>query len=170
MPASIVLTGPMGSGKSSVGKLLAATTGMEFLDLDLFVSVRAGKTVNEIFEQDGEAAFRRMETEALTALAGRKNLVVSTGGGAVVLIDNRQLMRSIGRIINLTASLDALVARLADADDRPLLKGAGPLADIIAGIVEKREQCYADCDIRIDTTGKSVEDVAAELLDRISGD
>ena len=164
MPQSIVLTGPMGSGKTSVGRLLAEKTGYYFVDLDEVIVKNSGRTISQIFDQDGEPAFRQMESEALAALAGRTDIVLSTGGGSVLLPENRELMRKIGKVVNLIATVELLASRLSSANDRPLLKGGEGLATTIADLLYKREQCYADCDLRIDTTGKSVEDVAAELL------
>lgn len=168
MPQSVVLTGPMGSGKTSVGQLLADRLGWAFVDLDALVVERAGKSINAIFRDAGEAAFRQLEQDQLATLAGRKRIVVSTGGGAVINPENRRLMRLVGLVVNLTAPLDALVARLATADDRPLLQGEEPRAVKLARLLAEREDCYADSDIRIDTAAKSVEDVAAEVLERLS--
>lgn len=168
MERNIVLTGPMGSGKTSVGQALAAKLGWEFLDLDAVVVAYAGKSVNEIFAQDGEPVFRQLEQEQLALLAGQRNVVLSTGGGAVLRDENRRMMRIIGTVVNLAAPQAELVARLSRVTDRPLLQGGEPLPDKIARLLLEREQCYADSDIRIDTAGKSVEDVAAEVLARLS--
>ena len=168
MPTSIVLTGPMGSGKTSVGQVLAAHLGWEFVDLDALIVKQAGKSINAIFADEGEAVFRMQEQHQLAALAGRQRIVLSTGGGAVISPENRRLMREIGPIINLTGSVAELTARLAASNDRPLLQGEESLERKIGRLVEEREQFYADSDIRIDTVGKSVEDVAAEVLKRLS--
>lgn len=168
MAASLVLTGPMGSGKTSVGQVLAVRLGWEFVDLDALIVQRSGKSINAIFADQGEAAFRALEQQQLAALAGKERIVLSTGGGAVINPDNRRLMRRIGPIINLTAPVAELAVRLAACTDRPLLQGDEPLELKIARLMEEREQFYADSDIRIDTVGKSVEDVAAEVLTRLS--
>ena len=167
MSNAVVLTGPMGSGKTSVGKLLAAQLGWEFVDLDALIVEEAGMSINAIFGEYGEPYFRQLEQDQLKRLIGREQLVVSTGGGAVINPENRRLMRLIGRVVNLNAPLDQLVARLAAADDRPLLEGDEPRHVIISRLLAEREQYYADSDIRIDTAVKSVEDVAAELLKRL---
>jgi shikimate kinase len=169
MPASIVLTGPMGSGKTSVGRLLADRLGWEFVDLDDLIVSQAGKSINAIFTDDGETTFRRLEQERLAELVGRERMVLSTGGGAVIAPENRRMMRSIGPVVNLTTSLEVLAARLAACNDRPLLQGEEEqrLAKI-ERLQQEREHCYAESDIRIDTVGKSVEDVAAEVLKRLS--
>lgn len=167
MSNAVVLTGPMGSGKTSVGKLLAAQLGWEFVDLDALIVEEAGMSINAIFGKYGEPYFRQLEQDQLKRLIGREQVVVSTGGGAVINPENRRLMRLIGRVVNLNAPLDQLVARLAAADDRPLLEGDEPRYVIISRLLAEREQYYADSDIRIDTAVKSVEDVAAELLKRL---
>ena len=167
MSNAVVLTGPMGSGKTSVGKLLAAQLGWEFVDLDALIVEEAGMSINAIFGEYGEPYFRQLEQDQLKRLIGREQVVVSTGGGAVINPENRRLMRLIGRVVNLNAPLDQLVARLAAADDRPLLEGDEPRYVIISRLLAEREQYYADSDIRIDTAVKSVEDVAAELLKRL---
>ena len=164
MSVSIVLTGPMGSGKSTVGRFVADRLGAEFVDLDALIEGFAGRSINDIFAMDGEQEFRRMESKVLLSLSGRECIVLSTGGGAVLLPENRQAMRKIGVVVNLAASLEELVSRLSGANDRPLLNSRRSLAETVSEILEKREQYYLDCDIRIDTTGKSVEDVASELL------
>lgn len=169
MPNSIVLTGPMGSGKTSVGRLLAQGLHWEFIDLDALIVEQAGKSINAIFADDGEPAFRGLEQQQLADLVGRERIVLSTGGGAVIDPENRRLMRLIGPVVNLTAALDVLAARLAACNDRPLLQGEE--AERVARLerlLQEREHCYADSDIRIDTAGKSVEDVAAEVLKRLS--
>lgn len=160
----IILTGPMGSGKSSVGRLLAGRLGYDFVDLDALLVEQAGMSINRIFAEEGEAAFRLRETELLGLLAGRERMVLATGGGAVISEQNRRLMRTFGLVANLTADVSELADRLAQADDRPLLQGEQPLEARIAGIMAERELFYADADIRIDTTGKTLEDVASQLL------
>lgn len=160
----IVLTGPMGSGKSSVGRLLAERLGFRFVDLDTLLVEKAGKSINRIFAEEGESAFRDLESEQLAALSGERELVLSTGGGAVLRQKNRDCLRTVGLVVNLTASVSELVRRLAQADDRPLLQGEEPLAERIGRIMAEREPFYAEADIRIDTTAKTLEDVVVEIL------
>ena len=164
MPASIILTGPMGSGKTSVGRLLARRLGYQFQDLDALIVEQAGKSINQIFADDGEAAFRDRETALLSTLVGKQGMVLSTGGGVVIREGNRRLLHAAGLVVNLIATVDVLVSRLAQANDRPLLKGNEALDVRIERIMAEREQFYADADIRIDTTGKTLDDVAAEIL------
>lgn len=164
MAASIILTGPMGSGKTSLGQRLAARLGYQFKDLDALIVKQAGKSINQIFADEGEDAFREYETALLSTLVGQQRMVLSTGGGAVIREKNRLLLHAAGLVVNLVATVDVLVRRLAQANDRPLLKGDEALDVRIGRIMAEREQFYADADIRIDTTGKTLEDVAAEIL------
>lgn len=164
MHCSIILTGPMGSGKTSVGRLLARRHGFRFKDLDAVIVEQAGKSINQIFAEEGEAAFRDRETVALKSLLGQEKMVLSTGGGVVIREENRSLLHAAGLVVNLQASVAELAKRLARANDRPLLLGDEPLVVRIERIMQSREPFYADADIRIDTTGKTLEDVATKIL------
>jgi shikimate kinase len=165
MEPSIILTGSMGSGKTSVGKILAARLKFAFNDLDALIVEQAGKSINQLFADEGEETFRDRETAALSALVGRQAMVLSTGGGVVIRESNRRLLRAAGLVVNLTASVETLVKRLARANDRPLLCGERSLEERIKQIMTEREPFYAEADIRIDTTGKTLEDVAAVILE-----
>lgn len=165
MQRPIVLTGPMGSGKTSVGKRLARRLGFAFKDLDTMLVEASGKTINQLFADEGEQAFRDRESALLASLIGCRKTVLSTGGGVVLRKQNRTMLRAIGCVVNLTATVDELVQRLAHAKDRPLLNTDIPLEQRIRQLLDQREQFYADADIRIDTTAKTLEDVATEILD-----
>ncbi len=159
----VILTGFMGSGKSSVGKLLAESLGCIFIDLDSVIAKQAGKTINEIFAESGESAFRKLESECLQKVLKKGLSVVACGGGVVVAESNRLLMRDSGYVINLSASLDSVLKRLTGATDRPLYSGQDAV-NRVQKLMEERKQFYADADIRIDTDNKSVEDVVSEIL------
>ena len=160
---NIILTGFMGSGKTTVGKILGRRLGLEYVDLDAEIEKRAGRTISEIFEEEGEAAFRVMETEAIRDLEGRSGIVVATGGGAVVRDENRRMLRDSGLIVNLVAKAADIELRLAAAKDRPLLDGDRKAK--IPVLLAEREVHYAEADVRIDTSGKNVEDVATEIIE-----
>jgi len=166
---ALILSGFMGSGKSTVGKVVAENLGWRFVDLDSEIVTAEGCSINEIFALHGEPSFRMLESEKLEqVLSADERCVVATGGGAVISAQNRALMHSRGVIVNLKVTLEQVVARLKGCCDRPLL--AGEDADKRAkALMDEREQFYADADIRIDTGGKSVEDVAAEILCRLKG-
>ena len=164
----LILTGFMGSGKSSVGKIVAERTGFRFVDLDAEIVAAAGCSINDIFARDGEEAFRALESSQLEKVLSGGRRVVATGGGVVISGQNRALMRNRGVVVNLNVTLEQVLARLDGCCDRPLLAGEDA-AKRAKTLMDEREQFYADADIRIDTDGKSVEDVAAEILCRLKG-
>jgi len=170
MPEShLILTGFMGSGKSSVGKVVAERLGRRFIDLDAEIVAKAGCSINDIFARDGEEAFREIESSKLEhILSAGERIVLATGGGAVIAEQNRVLMHCRGIIINLKVTLEQVMFRLSGCSDRPLLAGDGA-ANRAVRLMKQREQFYSEADIRIDTDGKSVEDVSAEILCRLRG-
>lgn len=166
MKDNIFLTGFMGCGKTSVGRVLSQRLGWTFVDLDQVIVDRSGTSIKEIFASQGEPAFRAVETAALSEVASRQSQVVSTGGGAVIAAQNREAMRGSGRIVNLTASVETIAARVTGDSERPLL-AADASVERISLMLQGREQFYADADLRIDTTGKTVEAVASEVIDSL---
>ncbi len=165
----VILTGFMGSGKSSVGRLLADRLSCRFIDLDAEIVKSSGVSINELFARDGEPVFRLLESAQLERiLSTTERCVVATGGGAVIAPQNREKMRKLGVTVNLMVTLEQVLQRLQGCDDRPLLAGE-KAAERAAALMEEREQFYADADIRIDTDGKSVEDVAAVILSHLKG-
>jgi shikimate kinase len=153
----------MGTGKSTVGKVLAQMTGLTYVDLDARIVAQAGRSINEIFAEQGEAAFRALESALLHSLCGQKGIILSTGGGAVLSSANRAVMKAGGMVVNLTAPVPVIRQRLRHATDRPLLQD-GTASDKIERMLGEREACYAEADIRIDTAGKKIEDIAAEIV------
>ncbi|AJE02905.1 shikimate kinase [Geobacter pickeringii] len=160
---NVVLTGFMGCGKSTVGQMLAERLGCRYADLDALIVSREGASINNIFARHGESYFRQAETETIRGIVALNGLVVSTGGGAVISPLNRELLHAAGVVINLTADITTITARLESDTDRPLLR-EGRSAERLAALLAEREAMYADADLRIDTTGKSVEDVVAEVI------
>lgn len=130
-PRNIYLTGFSGTGKSTVGALVAQRLGFRFVDLDTEIERQAGRSVPEIFKAEGEEAFRRYEAEALRRLGTEGNLVVATGGGVVLRPENRRLMAETGLVVCLEARPETITRRLANlAPTRPLLTGPDPAARI----------------------------------------
>ena len=168
MTENIFLTGFMGCGKTSVGRVLSARLGCDFVDLDEVIVREAGMSIKEIFAGQGEPAFRELESQALAGIAAGSGVVVSTGGGAVIAQQNRSVMRQTGSIVNLTASVEAIAARLCGDSERPLLEGDASIQRI-RDMLRKREQFYADADLRIDTTAKKIDQVVAEILQTLKG-
>ncbi len=164
----VILTGFMGSGKSSVGRILARSLGCPFIDLDAVIVADAGKSINEIFSDEGESAFRVRESTCLERILSDGLKVIASGGGVVIAESNRRLMRKRGFVVNLTASLSTILARLEGAADRPLYAGLDA-ASRVRVLLEERKQFYADADIRIDTDKISVEDVSAKILRILKG-
>jgi len=158
----------MGTGKSSVGVELAKRLGCRYCDLDSLITEETGMTINRIFEQFGETHFRDIETRVIERISSMENLVISSGGGAVIRGKNREMLRSSGVIINLNASAEEIFSRICCDTSRPLLKDDMSL-ERIGTMLREREPFYADADIRIDTTGKKVDDVVREILRNLEG-
>lgn len=164
MTQNVILTGFMGTGKSSVGKLLAVKLNYSFHDLDTLIVEKEGLSINTIFADRGENYFREVESSALRAVLQETTQVVSTGGGAVIRQENRELMHKSGVVVNLTASPEIILQRLHSDEERPLLRDSKSLAHVQKMLMD-RESYYAEADIRIDTDGKNVEDIARDILD-----
>lgn len=162
--SNIVLTGFMGTGKTAVGRAVAHILGREFIDMDESIAARAGKQVSRIFAEDGEEAFRRMERELCRELSEREDLVIATGGGALVDLENRALMMRTGTVICLTASTDETVRRLhkADGPARPLLGEDPPAA--VDRLLDARRDTYDSFPWRIDTTELTIDEVAHNVI------
>ena len=122
---NLVLVGFMGSGKSSVGRILSSLTGFALVDTDTLVAQEAGQTIPAIFKQHGEEHFRALETKALESLVGRIGLIVATGGGAITVAENRKLLPQIGPVVWLDASPEHLYQRVKHSK-RPLLQTVDP--------------------------------------------
>jgi shikimate kinase / 3-dehydroquinate synthase len=157
---NIVLYGPLGVGKSTVGKTLAARLGREFVDSDPLIEARAGLTIPQVFAQQGEVAFREFESTICNELAARNNLVIAPGGGALLNPANRAALEQNGLIICLRAAEDALLARMPHTD-RPLL--AGDAAAKLHALLEARQSLYDSFAVQLDTTRKSIPQVVDEI-------
>ena len=161
---NLVLTGFMGTGKTTIGRLVAVRLGLPFVDMDAEIERRTGQPVRAIFAAQGEAAFRQMERDLCRELADRPGQVIATGGGALLDPASRATMIASGLVICLTAAPEALVARLAGADDRPLLQGDDP-AGRIRTLIASRSAAYAALPYHVDTTHLAPERVAEAVLD-----
>ena len=158
---NIVLTGFMGTGKTTVGQILARKLNREFVDMDALIETRAGMTIPQIFERRGEDEFRALERRLVYELALRNGLVIATGGGALIDDDMRETMVQSGMVLCLNASKADIRARLAENAHRPLAAGWERL-------LEARASAYAKMPYQIQTTGKTPEEIAGEIaaLDR----
>ena len=163
----IFLVGPMGAGKSTIGKLLAAQLGLPFADSDKVLEDRTGADIPWIFDVEGEAGFRRRESEVLADLCSGEAQVVATGGGIVLKPENRALLKGQGFVVYLRASLDQLVERTSKNSNRPLLQVDDPRAKL-AEILEQREAFYAEvADLVCDTDHCTPKQAAQLVTDRL---
>jgi shikimate kinase len=163
----LVLIGPRGSGKSSVGQLAARLLGWDFVDTDVLVEAR-GRTIAEVFAAEGEPGFRALEREVISDLRPADNTVIATGGGAVLDAANRDHLAALGSVIYLHATPECLVARIAGSD-RPPLTDADPLEEM-RRVLEHREPLYrALADAVLDTETLDPDLAARRLADRVRG-
>lgn len=155
----------MGSGKSSVGRRIAAATERRFVDTDRLVVDRAGLPIPEIFNRFGESYFRDLESEALQGIADQTGIVVATGGGIILRPENVTLMKQIGRVILLTADEETIFARVSLRSNRPLLKTANP-RETISKMLEDRRPIYEGAaDFIVDTSHLNHDEVAEAALE-----
>ena len=163
---SLYLVGMMGSGKTSTGRPLAERLGYGFVDADAVIEQAAGCSIPEIFDRDGEAGFRSLESQVLSAISQRHSLVVATGGGVVTQPENWGLLHS-GIVIWLDVVPDQLLHRLnADSTVRPLLQTTDPEAALNA-LLNKRRPLYSEADLTVvinDETPEAVADGILQLL------
>ncbi len=155
----IFLYGPPGSGKSSVGRVLAANLDMEFIDLDAEIVAFTGNTIPQIMAEWGESGFRDIESTALRRVTKGPPRVIALGGGALLRAQNRSHAESKGVVVSLTAEIETLQARIAqDSNERPLL--ADDLPGKLARLMERRSDHYRSYDLRVATDGLTPEDIA----------
>jgi shikimate kinase len=164
---NIILVGFMGAGKSTVAAELVKCGHFQLLDLDTEIERRAGMTIQEIFQQHGESAFRDLESSALFGLRGREGLVVATGGGILGRQENRELLRSIGRTVYLRATFSTLQDRLKFSSERPLVKDR-PDWNALKDLLLSRTPFYETSDLIIDTNNKKPDEIAAEILQKLA--
>jgi shikimate kinase len=160
---NLVLTGFMGSGKSSVGRLAAAHLRFRFVDTDDLIEAGAGMTIPEIFSQEGEAGFRARERQVVADLRSSRQTVISTGGGLITNPANVDSLRDHGMVVCLWASPETLYERTRRASHRPLLKSADPLG-AIRQLLAEREPFYKRADALINTEQRSLREVTQQVL------
>ena len=149
---NIVLVGFMGTGKTTVGKLISEQTGMPLLDMDALIEERAGKTINEIFAEEGEPHFRALERAMVGELAALEGKIISTGGGIVLNPDNIADFERTGLVVCLLADAETVLDRVKHDTTRPLL--AGDKAARIVELLESRKPLYEAIPHCIDTSGR----------------
>lgn len=163
---NIVLTGFMGTGKTAVSKELSRLTGFATVDVDTEIEKSAGMPITDIFKQFGEPHFRQMETDEIKKVSERENVIISTGGGAVLRQENINALRAGGLVVCLTASPETILKRTGDNNERPLLQVEDPIGKI-KELLDFRKPYYEKADILVDTEGKSPRQVAEEILEKI---
>lgn len=159
---NLILTGPMGSGKSTAGREAASTLNMDFVDTDENIVKTTGKTINELFASEGEERFRELEREEIARVSVCDNQVVATGGGVVLDPLNMRRLRRNGIIVNLTASVETLYSRLKTEADRPLISREKALEDL-RRFSGGRHRFYQNKDFIIDTDSQPLEKVVKDI-------
>jgi shikimate kinase len=163
---NLILCGFMATGKSSVGRRLAAVVGYDFLDMDAAIEAEEGLSIPLIFAARGEAAFRALESRMVERVAERSRCVVATGGGTIVNPRNLEMLKRCGILINLTADIETILVRVGSGDDRPMLK-EGDRRERIRSLLQQRAGAYAQADITVDTSSLTIEEVAQQIIDRL---
>ncbi|MBI5328387.1 MAG: shikimate kinase [Deltaproteobacteria bacterium] len=164
---NIVLTGFMGTGKSSVGRRLAKELNLKFVDTDDLIEKKAGMGISEIFAKFGEGYFRLLESKVIHEISSNTDMVIATGGGAIINPLNFETLKRNGTIICLTASIDEIFSRIGKGDERPLIS-EGDNKEVISNLLKAREPFYKKTDFIIDTTAKTVGEVVKEIKKIVS--
>jgi shikimate kinase len=160
---NLVLIGFMGTGKSSVGRLLASHLHFRFVDTDELIEARAGRSVAEIFTQAGEEVFRGIEKQVVTELAKARKTVISTGGGLAANEENLASLKEHALLVCLWASPEVIWERVRTQSHRPLLRGSDPMSKI-RELLTKREPFYRQADVLVNTEMRSIKEVAQQVL------
>ncbi len=167
-PRNIFLIGPMGAGKSAVGRFLARTLHLSFVDSDDEIEARTGVDIPFIFEKEGEAGFRKREAAVIDDLSKMDGVVLATGGGAVVDVTSRSRLGGRGFVVYLFTSVDQQVMRTQRGRERPLLEKADPRTTL-QELLETRDPMYREiADIVVETDGRKVNSVANEIIENVT--
>jgi 3-dehydroquinate synthase len=166
---NIFLVGLMGAGKTTVGRALAKRLNKRFIDSDHEIEARTGVSIPLIFEIEGEASFRQREADVIRDLCGQSDIVLATGGGAVLRPDNRASLKSGGTVIYLRASVNSILQRTSHDKNRPLLQTADPRRTI-ERLAREREPYYLEvADLVIETGRPNVQSLVQSILTRLAG-
>ncbi len=160
---NLILIGPMGAGKTSIGRRLADRFSLRFIDLDREIEIEAGRKIPEIFSVEGEASFRRRERDRLAASLQNRGILIATGGGAVLNADSRADMRAHGFVVHLHVGIDEQLARLARDRSRPLL-ATDDRVEVLRRLAAERGPLYTEiADLRFEPTGLTLPDACGRL-------
>jgi shikimate kinase len=166
-PKNLFLIGPMGAGKSAVGRQLARLLHLEFVDSDEEIEIRTGVDIPFIFEKEGEEGFRKREIKVIDKLSQREGVVLATGGGAIVDPESRNRLGARGFVIYLHTSVNQQLERTQKGRERPLLNN-GDRGKILSDLMEQRDPLYREiADLIVETDGRKVQTVACEIEEAI---
>lgn len=165
---NIYLVGPMGAGKTTIGRRIAEIKGMQFVDSDHEVEKRTGVDISFIFDMEGEEGFRKRESRMIAELAELSNTVMATGGGAVVDDDTCNLLSARGVVVYLQTSLEQQLARTHKADNRPLLEGSDNIEATLTQLMEERDPLYRGiADLVVQTGDQHARKLAREIVEQL---
>ncbi len=167
MKTNIALVGFMGVGKTAVGEALAKKLNRKFVELDLLIERKAGKSIAEIFQQDGEVAFRELEIEVTKQIAKEKYLVIACGGGVVLNKINIDRLKKEGIIVHLTTSPRAILKRVSEEGQRPLLEVDNPTLTIRELLRFRKPFYERAADIKIDTSKLDIDSVVEQIINKL---
>jgi len=166
---NIVLVGAMGSGKTTVGRNLAKKLKVDFYDADHQIIDKTGVSIDHIFDVEGEEGFRKRESKVLKELCNKSNIVLATGGGAVILGENRLIIKRAGVVVYLLSSVDQILRRTAKSKTRPLLENSTNRRQTIMNIIDSRDPLYREvATIIVNTNGKKMDEIIKEILTHLS--
>lgn len=167
---SVFLVGPMGAGKTTIGKKLAEQRNLRFVDSDHEIEVRTGVDISFIFEKEGEAGFRRREQQVIEDLTTERGIVLATGGGVVLAAENRTHLKSRGFVVYLHTSVHQQFARVERSENRPLL-AEGDRRETLTRLFADRDPLYREvADLVLNTDGKNAKQLAREIELAIAGE
>jgi shikimate kinase len=166
-PQNLFLVGPMGAGKSAVGRQLARLLHLSFVDSDDEIESRTGVDIPFIFEKEGEEGFRKREAKVIDELSSKDGIVLATGGGAIINPQNRNHLGARGFVVYLFTSVDQQVARTQRGRERPMLAN-GDSRKILEDLMTFRDPLYREiADLTVETDGRRVNAVANEIMDKL---
>ena len=161
---NIFIVGPMGSGKSTVGKIISSELFLTFYDTDEEIETRTGASIDWIFDLEGEEGFRKRESNILEDMVYKNSIVLSTGGGIILSESNREMLSSRGTVFYLATPIAVQLERTSKDKDRPLLKNGDP-GEILKNLHLARESLYKEvADYSVNTEGKSSQEVSSEII------
>ena len=164
---NIFIVGPMGSGKSTVGKIISDELFLNFFDTDEEIESRTGASIDWIFDLEGENGFRKRESDILQEMVQKNSIVLSTGGGIILSDENRELLSSRGTVFYLSTPISVQIERISKDKERPLLKNGDP-GEILTKLHEERKDLYESVSDHYDQTeNKSSQEVASEIINLI---